>query len=490
MATPTLVQHASTPKSGYNYSGSTFDKAGSVFSFYPPNDTLSGNLLIVGFQALTSGGLPTWTVTDNLSSGGWAQALVSNDTTNHQGLWIWYLPNAGAGINKLTITPSSPAEFASFKFSEFYNVLGSSPLDGTSSNFNTGTAVTAGSITTVSDGDLIWAWMIVDDLASPPPTTSVLTKGSGFTLLDADASFATGSQYQVQSSHGAINAGFTLGTSHAWNCGAVAFKAASAGTTPNMVPRVVRRIIMWMNGSTTVTVQTPCQGNVAVVLWDGSSGNTSTNALTAISDSNSNTWTSRGAISDGSAGVGTCQVLDTDAAATTPSTDMTLTFTSNVNMHDCVLQFFDMQMAFTSGNYDTIATATNEQTSTADLTTVSITPTTTNGVVVHHMQIDYGSMLTLSSAPTHTHLDVTTFPENDGSFLDSMDSNNGHAHVYNANTNQITFIWNYNPQPGHSGVGFWSAIAASYKGSPVAGDSLPYPSFQASPTKQVSLGGV
>ncbi len=143
-----------------------------------------------------------------------------------QTLAICYAPNAAAGSTTVTAQLGGGAGFRRMVISEYSGVATSSPVDvstgvGGATAVNTTDGVTAGSITSTQNGDLIFG--AVMDVTG---TISMLP-GTGFT----GRSFTNGkdllAEDKQQAIAGATAAPFTLAsTTNKYNAVAIAFKAA------------------------------------------------------------------------------------------------------------------------------------------------------------------------------------------------------------------------------------------------------------------------
>lgn len=483
MPTPTPVQHFHSAQGGYDDLGSgpsyADAVAGSPFTVYLPNNTLAGNTLILAILGTGSTGVTyTYTIADNLSQSGWTLEQSYFSSSDNAQFDVFVFLGTAANVNTITLTPSTTVSYPVFIFSEFNNITA---YDVGVTNHGTGTAATTGSMTTTAAGDLIWVATIQCNLLANQMAS--LAPGSGFTWLSADIVFGQSCEFQIQTSAGAINSATTLGTSCNWISIAVSFKAGTAGTLPTYTPRIIRRLDSWIDNVTTRTLYAPCSGNMLAVLQDSYSGSSTLIHASAITDSHGNTWTQRQLTNAGNASFGwSVQAWDTDAATTTTSSNTTVTATWTTTARISLFTLLDIQAPLSSGNYDTVASANGDQTSTANLTTVSITPSTANGMVLHKVQEDWGSMLSLVSPASGTFYDIETYPQETGAVTDSLDENGGIVHTYNTSTSAITYTWTYTPQPGDSGVGYWVGIAVAYKGAAagiVAIATIPYPSIPA-----------
>lgn len=488
MATPTLVQAVATEMSSwthgyvFNYGSPNNDDC-NTWNMSLPNNTLASNLLVVGILSAqpTAG---AWGVTDNKSNT-WTAGPTYTDTTDGNMISAFYCAGSTAGVNLLTfaLTSSGMAQGVSAVFSEWCNVATSAALDV--SNHNTGTSAswTAGSITPTVSGDLLWSFAAQVTAADPWNQTMTAMTGGTWSLLQANRSIGYASQFEVYNSTTAINPTITAAASVGFIALCMAFKSAAAGTAPTAVPRVVARHAFFVDSTSSIMQQVPCFGNLLVACWDGYANTTTSNTV-SLADSHSNTWTSRGSITGPGSSPGSCQLLDTDAATTTVGGTTTITITvSGGAAYECMLRVHDIQAPLSSGNFDSTAgaqTASGTQSTFGNLATVSITPSTSNGLVITEVQIATGTISGFVSPPAGSFSDISVIPvDTSWATTDSLDENNGWGHTYNSSTSAITYTWAYN-QYSTDAAGSWSAVAAAYKGTAAIVPEIaeyPFPGF-------------
>ena len=457
MATPTLIQHVCGPTAG---------STGGINSYVLqlPNPSLSGNLLIV---TVTTGTSNTITVTDDKSN---TYVTTGPSVTGNQFVKLFYVPNATAGVTKITASFSASQNFIQAVCSEFNNVATSTPADGTSTGSNTGTSVATGAIVTTGDGDLIYhvGWQDTGGA-----TTSLTQGTSPWTFLTADIANsnigALGVQYQVQTTHGSITPAFTMAPSQHFDTVAIAFKNApgGSGSSPAAGIRVVNCYHATINGAvaTPVKLQFPCTGNLlvaATLMIDAVT-------LSLPTDGNSNTWAWAGSALSFT---GSGQLRIAYAANATTSTTMTgpnFAF-SGVNTSGDTIVLYDVTGAATSP-FDSTAgnptsTGTDSTTTAHNINTASITPSTTNGLIISMVGVtNPGPVDTVSPG---TIIACTSSPEASSG---DMDENNGFGIEYNSTTANRTYSYHFPATVG--GAGNWAAMAAAFK-APAAGAGIPF----------------
>jgi hypothetical protein len=143
-----------------------------------------------------------------------------------------------------------------------------------------------------------------------------------------------------------------------------------------------------------------------------------------------------------------------------------------------MFNLYDITGAATSP-LDKATTALGDQGSTGNLTTASITPSTANGLVLNNTAIDFhtlngivGSGFVLDSVVNASDNDAAG---TNGTPDSTLDEDNGFAHVYNATTSPITFIYTATAIGTPTGILNWGSVSAAFIAS--AGGSPP-----ASPT--------
>lgn len=187
-----------------------------------------GNLLIVGCGVNNGMGSPS--VTDSLSNS-YTNVLgtPAHDSANFVFGNIYYSTLTSTGASMTVTFSVSSADPISIAVAE-YAPSGTVSTDGNSSNSaTTGTALTAGSITTTGSSDLVIGWGV-----STSGTLSWSAGGSA--TLRQSANFQSGKnagfglQDQVGVAAGSINPALTAGASGHWVMIGAAFAAAGGVT--------------------------------------------------------------------------------------------------------------------------------------------------------------------------------------------------------------------------------------------------------------------
>ena len=450
--TPTLVQVASfnqsEPTSGAGDVGSTSR------TFPLPNPAGTGNCILVEIGVGNSGGQTISSVTDN-ESVSYSIIGAPLDYTSNKQVIALYTASATAGAQTITVTWSAGAHWTSCKIFEFYN-CGS--IDAYSSGSKvTSETITGGSLTPTQAGDLILQVGYQDSAGGP--RAAIYAAGSqsniAWALVPGSTNSYDGSyaQYGIYNSTAAINPTCSnTPNTDTYISLAVAIKATSAGTAPGSGIRVLSAQHMYTGVAGLDTVQFVTAGNLQVAL------STSTNQISGITSSNSNSWQSR-YVALGSGSATLAQVLDS-VNATAGIQTLTVTYsTTTPGANDYVL--LDVANATASPYDNTTYVAGQSQTSGAGtLNTGSITPNTTNELIVSSVAVDYNTLSTLTGSGQYA-LGSIESPFNDQTL---SDENNGYGIFYNSSsTSAVTFIYNVTGSANSGLTGPWSSVMVAYK---------------------------
>jgi hypothetical protein len=422
----------------------------SSYDFRLPNGTMSGNCVIVGFQYSAIAGVKAMVTDDKGNS--YSTPISHSD--GRQMVNLSFALNVAAGTQKIRITFSggTPA-FVSALATEFYNIAPANALDGSSGNDGTGTSVPAGTFTPATSGDLIYQYAIQD--SSSNPMISWSQGGNPWVLLSADVLDGSAAQYQVQTSAAPITPALGMIPSQNFSSVAVALKPANSGSPPPPGIRVVRaqHHSVQPYASSPVRLQFPCTGNLVVLAWIG----VPLHDLTGVTDGNGNSYVSPGP-AFGLGLSGDSQIYYAAGASTSSTmTGPTLTTTgSDISGSTAVL--LDVSGAAASP-YDAtagLAKASGVQNSAGNVTAVTISPSSANGLVISTLGVDSN---TINGVSPGNFLSAVPAPV---ASPNPVDQNNGWALWYNASPGAGTFVWT--TQGGQ--VNDWSSIAAAFKAAP------------------------
>jgi hypothetical protein len=289
-ALPTLVQNLSiyTNRDG---------EPGNDFIINLANPTLANNCLIL---ALTNAYTSTRTITVSDDKGNtWTRGPHTDFVANTETTTILYALGVAAGTQKITVHFDASIFNVHATVSEWYNIATSAAANGSSAASDVASPVSPGSFTPgnndANGGNLIYQHAIAipgsGSLGNLTSTVSAITAGMGFALASANRQLASISQYTVQTTAGAINPTLTVaqasGADH-FNTIAIAFKAAAAGTAPATrgirIQNMQHTFHPWPGSS---TVNLPSSGNLLALT---APVNTGQDAITSVSDSKGNAW--------------------------------------------------------------------------------------------------------------------------------------------------------------------------------------------------------
>lgn len=454
MPNPTLVQSVAGPGGATNNS-----YASMVVQL--PNPAQAGNCIVVCGQYGVNAGI-TVTVTDSASQGySIAKTGTSGDT--NQTLFIAYFPNTTAGVSSVTINyTGTNASFVSSWVGEFNNIAATSPVDVTTSNQGSGTSVTAGSFTPTVSGDLLIMVAEQDSSGALTSWTAGSQTNITWALTQNDIGFGDQVdemvQWGVYSANTAINPTATMAPTGSWNAIAVAFKqsaSAQGSPAPSSGIYVYNNIhYNLVTGATSTVIGAPisaaCNLGVLALI------STVTGDLTGIVDSNGNAWTKIGQVNFG--GSGFVQYWYTANATFAPSAHLTLTFGALSAESECILYGLSgaatapLDTGFGTAGF---ASTTGTQSVSGNLTTVSGTPSTSNGVIFGMIGINSNQINGLTSGIFDAVWSV------DEAIQSELDENNGRGHFYNPTTSAFTFVWTVS-----AAVSTWAAAATAFKAPP------------------------
>jgi hypothetical protein len=206
-------------------------------------------------------------------------------------------------------------------------------------------------------------------------------------------------------------------------------------------------------------MQFPSSGNLLVGLY-----NSAGQLISGVSDGAHNAWVSAASTPGEFGGTG-AQIMYAGNAATSPNLSGVTVALNGSTQGDDMFDLYDITGAATSP-FDTSNTALGNQTSAGNLTTTTLTPSTANGLVLNVLSIDFhtvngivGSNFVLDSVVNALDNDD---PDNGGTEVSTLDMDNGYAHIYNATTGPVTFVYTYN-QTTPGGVQLWGAASAAFK---------------------------
>jgi hypothetical protein len=262
-------------------------------SGYPRAVTAGETVFMMG--SWPSGNNPT--MSDDKSNA-WAgvPSCTDGQGTTHG---FFYAVNAAPNTSVITESHQSAIRNGVFDWAHFYNmsttasgfVDGSSCKTGVTPSSNTALNISGTDYTTAMNGDLILICVYVEQgsLAAPNAITSVAFP-TGFTGLSADTTYGHACAYGVQTVAESFTPTFTIaqGTHNTFTIMSAAFKAGTGGTAPANGASILLSEMHYVGAQgQTDTVYLPCPVGVsAIVVADDAA------SLSAVTDSNSNTWSS------------------------------------------------------------------------------------------------------------------------------------------------------------------------------------------------------
>jgi hypothetical protein len=343
--------------------------------------------------------------------------------------------------------------------------------------------VTSGSITPSASGDLLWQWGVnTGGGGASPNSVSSFSSGSqanvswqllGTSLYDGNAAEAG-----TYNSTSAINPTFTSGTAESFTSCTMALKAAAAGNAPSQAFRIIHMLHEQAPASgTTRTVQFPTSGNL-IVLSDISGGA----AVSSITSSPANTWSSTGTPAGGEGVTALSQIEY--AANATPSNAMTLSVTrSGAPTQDTFMMYDFVGAASSPFDGDSGGQAGNQTSTVSTFTTCSgcFTPATANEVIIGNAGWNWCTANGMS-APGGGLFDVATDTGNSVNGPQPVDQNNGWFHYYDTGTSAITVTWS--PMACNQAEGEWAGRVAAFKPAGSVAQQPPQPPTQLTATVQ------
>jgi len=349
-----------------------------------------------------------------------------------------------------------------------------------------------GAIITTVNGDLIYEWGASISTNSGDGggfNGTSITPGSGFTLLSADLQVGSCDEYEVQQSFGSISPSFTSSPSSTWGSLAIALKPAHAGTAPSSTGIRIVHIQHTLIGSLStegsappLPLQFPSSGNLLVGMFENNV------VASSVTDSANNTWnlpSSLVASNSNNPSWYFSQIMYAPNANTSPNLGgITLALQGGAQASQAFLTLYDIAGADPSP-FDVGAVASGDNMVNGNFPTVTITPSNPGELVLSNTAIDFNTINGVL-APAILDSVVNTqdddIPGGQGTSNSSLDEDNGRAHVYNVNTNPITFTFTMNET--YSGSNFpgaenWVTAAAAFKPS---ANPTPTPTPPPSPT--------
>lgn len=439
--TPTLIQ-------GVSWGANPVNKgiSGNNFLGTLPNPVGAGNAIIIN-MTYPHGSTPT--VSDN-NGNTWSSAVVTAD--NGVGNYVsstFVLLNANSGIT--TFQTSFGASVIPFQWEiwEFKNIATANALNGTTSSAGvSGSSLACGSFTPTTNndsngGNLVLSYYGLASLANGTSRPTDFVPGTGFNLLEgniawfANDGFWHSSSYNLQRNQAAINPSMTATSdTNVYNCIAIALKAANTGTSRSAGIKIIRIChysVPFVSSTGTYQFKCPSDGNLRV-LANAAGVTQITIGSTAVTDSESNTWTMEQPTNN------SCPYFFF-APNTSPNNNLTVSvpFTGKIGA-GMSFRYWDI-IGASASPFDTAVgfpdTAENSVTTVNNCP--SITPGISNGLMLASSGAGQGPVTFATGVPAAAIFDSAQYTGITD--IDLMDNADGIAHYYNPNTTQVNWNW-------------------------------------------------
>jgi len=238
--TGVLIFHPSSVEASATFvqsASKNADSGAALIAVSFPRATTAGNTIVAAISWGDVQNLAV-TLTDSQNNSYHRAGTGAWDSSNRQGLAIYYATNIKGGANTIT------ARFGTSiccRYLAIHEYAGAGVLDGASYHVDPlGTTqangITSGQITTTAAGDFIFGAMVDD---SPWHSSVSLAPGTNFAKRELIAGFM--SEDGLQLAAGGVSATFTSNSADSYLAGVVAFKttaSASLGSSDTMPPSV------------------------------------------------------------------------------------------------------------------------------------------------------------------------------------------------------------------------------------------------------------
>lgn len=223
----------------------------------------AANALILGGTWGT--GNATGVAVSDTAGNSWVTAYTASDGVNVQSTGLWYAANiAAASVNTVTLTTPAATDFRGAALHEYSGVLTSSPSDGTDLLQASVTAISANTVTTTQNGDLLFGWCVNTG------GTNVLTAtNSAITRERTTVGVIFASADSIQGASGAGNITWSVPVADTTIAGMLALKAPVT-TTDDILVRYGSMGLTDGSGLVTAAFQTDAGAAVAgggLLLW-------------------------------------------------------------------------------------------------------------------------------------------------------------------------------------------------------------------------------
>jgi hypothetical protein len=264
---------------------------------------------------------------------------------------------------------------------------------------------------------------------------------------------------------GAISPSFSASGSSTWGSVALALKSASTGTPPPAGIRIVHiqhtlldSVYSGQNRPNPIVIQFPSSGNLLVGTY-----NCGDVTIQSVSDGLGNNWSVPASAMTLGNGLTPAQIVYAANASTSSNLSGITVQLTGTTQSDAMFVLYDVSGA-SSAPFETANAVAGLQTTSSNLSTVSITPTVSNGLVICVGSIELNSINGTVGSGYVLDAVVNAFDTDSASnpITSPLDENNPYAHIYNTNTSPLTFVFTYNPAT--SACSNWGAVAIAFGG--------------------------
>lgn len=453
--TPTLVQYAPDSNTGTTAAGvwarpaANSKNSGSDYMMPLPDGAQAGNTILGCFTYNSGSGVGTVTISDDKSDT-YSIIATATDSTNTVIVKAFRALNVTAGARQIKATfATGTSDRMSMEVAEFYNVAASTADDGNSTGTSASglSTMSTGSITPGTSGDLLYQCGI----RSQTPAVISFTAGASWTLLSTDIIDGLVQQYRVYGSTSPVTPSLTMASNSGYAAVAIALKAATQGSPRPAGMRIAgiehyNVYTSLYSNTTPITVQIHPIGNLLTIMSgggdDATTGHLPSNWITSITDSAGNTWARAGARVQIVADPANASIRSEVwyASNLVPNTDLFITVNTVASgVGDSTFMVYDVVGAATNPYTGTVK-GSGTQSVSGSLTSWTVNPGNTNGLVISMLPVSYNT-INGASSPAGSISDAGFYTGEDISGPCPLDQNNGWTHFYNSNSGTASQTW-------------------------------------------------
>lgn len=463
--TPTLIYSTAAPlalQSGSGWSSAPGTCTSSTPCYRVPLDKTAitaGSTLVLFFSYDSSNNNQVFAVTDDKSNT-WTLAITSSQS-NSKTMKVYHATNVAAGTSYVNIQLTAGAQnnFWQPLVLEFFNA---NVLDASSCNAATSATVSAGSITPTVSGDLI---VHAKYSTTKTPQTASFTAGSQANVTWSLASELLGDgaavEYGVYNSTAAVNPTFTQRGADAYISCAIALKAASTGSAPASLPRVVHQEHDAMPKVAANPWTIGMVATTAGAVYISAMENDAITGLTSSVTPNVG-WTKSGPDHVGGNGHNNTYIYC--AQFFSPPGPFTISVTRSANTNDSIFMVYDVEGGTCNLDVDSGGQDSQQTSLVSSMTTCNgcITPTKANDFVLGNMGQGFCTATSLvAPSGSNAVFDSAWFS---GITIDGpaqTDENNGWFHSYNPPLSALSVAWG--ETCGGTAENYWAGRVAAYQ---------------------------